>query len=71
MTHDATVHTPAQKQQQPGPLHARLHSAATALSDADLLGRMVSLAGAEREATVELIAYLAELDARRLHLGPG
>ena len=46
-------------------------STAARLSDADLLRRVVVLATAEREATVELVAHLAELDARRLHLGEG
>jgi hypothetical protein len=41
------------------------------LSDADLLRRVVALAGRERAATVELVAHLAELDARRLYLGEG
>jgi hypothetical protein len=46
-------------------------STAARLSDADLLRRVVVLATAEREATVELVAHLAELDARRLYLGEG
>jgi hypothetical protein len=37
---------------------------ATVLSDADLLIRIQSLAGQEREATAELVAHLAVLDAR-------
>ena len=37
---------------------------ASALSDHDLLARLGTLAGKEREATVELIAHLAALDAR-------
>ena len=37
---------------------------ATALSDQDLLARLGALAGNEREATVDLIAHLAALDAR-------
>ena len=44
---------------------------AARLSDADLLRRVVVLAGLEREATVELVAHLAELDARRLYLAEG
>jgi hypothetical protein len=71
MTREAPLHTPDPKQEAPEPLHARLHSAATSLSDADLLSRVVSLARAEREATVELVAHLAELDARKLYLGQG
>ena len=49
----------------------RLHSIAAALSDRDLLRRVVLLAGREREATVELVGHLAELDARRLHVAEG
>ena len=37
---------------------------AVALSDQDLLARLSALAGKEREATVDLIAHLAALDAR-------
>jgi len=37
---------------------------ASALSDHDLLARLGTLAGKEREATVELVAHLAALDAR-------
>src|SRR5712691_6185221 len=37
---------------------------AAALSDHDLLTRLTALAGREREATVELVAHLAALDAR-------
>jgi len=44
---------------------------AARLSDADLLRRVVVLAGLERETTVELVAHLAELDARRLYRGEG
>jgi hypothetical protein len=44
---------------------------ASHLSDDDLVAKVRSLAGREREATVELIAHLAELDARRLYLGAG
>jgi hypothetical protein len=46
-------------------------SAVTALSDADLLAAVVCLAGRERGTTLELVAHLAELDARRLYLGAG
>jgi hypothetical protein len=41
------------------------------LTDADLLAQVTRLASAERHATVQLIAALAELDARRLYLGQG
>jgi hypothetical protein len=51
--------------------HSRLLSAAARLSDAELLSRVVRLAGEERGATVELVAHSAELDARRLFLGDG
>src|SRR2546425_1168616 len=45
-----------------------LLSMAARLSNAELLRRVVVLAGREREATVELVGHLAELDPRRLHL---
>ncbi len=41
------------------------------LSDAALLTQTVRAAGAERRATVDLVAFLAEADARRLYLGQG
>lgn len=41
------------------------------LSDAALLAQTVRAAGAERRATVDLVAFLAEADARRLYLGQG
>jgi len=52
------------------PIHlsCRFVSAAARLSDPDLLRRVTLLAGAERETTVDLVAHLAELDARRLYL---
>src|SRR6266446_3412442 len=37
---------------------------ASALSDQDLLARLETLAGKEREASVELVAHLAALDSR-------
>jgi hypothetical protein len=43
----------------------------TTLSDADLLVEVSRLATCERQATVQLIASLVELDARRLYLGQG
>lgn len=43
----------------------------TTLSDRDLLEKATHLAGDERRATTELIAALAEVDARRLYLGEG
>jgi uncharacterized protein DUF222 len=44
---------------------------ATALSNEDLRRRLEVLAGRQREATVELIAHLAELDRRRLYVTEG
>ncbi len=41
------------------------------LSDAELLARVAQLAAREREATVALVAHLAEFDARRLYLAEG
>ena len=37
---------------------------ASDLSDQDLLARIAALAGKERQASVELVAHLAELDTR-------
>src|SRR6266478_6017049 len=39
---------------------------ASALSDQDLLARLETLAGKEREASVELVAHLAALDTRKM-----
>lgn len=44
---------------------------AARLSDAELTAQVKLLAGAEREATVALVAHLAELDRRRLYLAAG
>jgi hypothetical protein len=52
-------------------MHDKLLSMAAGLSDAELLRRVVLFAGREREATVELVGHLAELDARRLHIAEG
>ena len=41
------------------------------LSDDDLVSEVKRLAGCVRDVTAELIAHLAELDARRLYLGAG
>jgi hypothetical protein len=41
------------------------------LSDADLLSTVQRLAVGERHATAQLIASIAELDARRLYLAEG
>jgi hypothetical protein len=46
-------------------------TAAATLSDRELLRRIEVLAGQERDATVELIAHLAELDTRKLFRGEG
>ena len=46
-------------------------AAVTHLSDQALIEEVQVAAGREREATVRLIALLAELDARRLYLGQG
>jgi 5-methylcytosine-specific restriction endonuclease McrA len=46
-------------------------SLAATLSDAALLARVKTLAEQERLVTADLIASLAELDARRLYLGAG
>ena len=43
----------------------------TRLSDAELVARMKSLVARERDATAQLIAHLAELDTRDLHLREG
>jgi hypothetical protein len=45
-------------------LNTNLIALATELSDHDLLARITALAVNEREATVELLAHLAELDSR-------
>jgi hypothetical protein len=41
------------------------------MRDTDLIARVTELASAERYATAQLVAALAELDARRLYLGQG
>jgi hypothetical protein len=45
--------------------------AAAALSDHELLQHVKRLAANERHATAQLVAHLAEMDARRLYLGEG
>ena len=53
-------------------MHTNILATATALSDEDLLSRLPVLAGREREASVELVAHLAVLDARpALYLADG
>jgi 5-methylcytosine-specific restriction endonuclease McrA len=48
-----------------------LESSTSSLSDDQLLASVKSLACAERKATAELIAALAEVDRRKLYLGEG
>jgi hypothetical protein len=45
-------------------MNTNLLALASGLSDKDLLARIAALAGKEREASVELVAHLAELDTR-------
>jgi hypothetical protein len=60
--HDRVLHTV---------MHENILAIAARLSDDALLARLKLLAGRERDATVELVAHLAELDARKTHLGEG
>ena len=55
---------------QPEPAHARedLLASLRRLSDADLVARVKSLAARERGVTALLVAHLAELDMRDVHL---
>jgi len=48
-----------------------LFGIAARLTNDELVGRVRLLATREREATVELVAHLAELDTRKLHLAQG
>ena len=48
-----------------------LLATARALSDSELLARVGSWAGREREATAEVVAHVAELEVRKLHLRDG
>src|SRR5258707_14625139 len=43
----------------------------TCLSDAELIARVKSLVASERDATAHLVAHLAELDTRDVHLRAG
>jgi hypothetical protein len=52
-------------------MHENILATAARLSDEALLARLKSLAVRERDATVELVGHLAELDGRRAHLGEG
>ena len=52
-------------------MHENILAAAARLSDDALHACLKSLALRERDATVELVGHLAELDGRRAHLGEG
>jgi hypothetical protein len=52
-------------------MNSNILDSVTRLPDRDLLSRLADLARRERDVTVELIAHLAELDARKLHRGEG
>src|SRR4026208_2577732 len=43
----------------------------SSMSDRELLGRIVRVAGDERHITADLLALIGECDARRLYLGEG
>ena len=45
-------------------MNTNILATAAGLSDRDLLARLYALAGRERQASVELVAHLAVLDAR-------
>ena len=71
MSFDTTGRARRRAMVEGGQMQDKLLAVAARLSDADLLRRVVVLATREREATVELVAHLAELDARRLYAGEG
>ena len=52
-------------------MHSDILANAAALSDRELLKRLAALAGREREVSAELVAHLAEVDARRIHEAEG
>jgi hypothetical protein len=52
-------------------MSTQMLSAASRLSDQELLAQVSILARREREATAVLVAHLAVLDERRLYLGEG
>jgi hypothetical protein len=52
-------------------MHEQLLAAAHCLSDDALIARLKALVAKERDATVELVAHLAELCSRRLDLSEG
>ena len=45
-------------------MNTNILATAAGLSDRDLIARLYALAGRERQASVELVAHLAVLDAR-------
>jgi hypothetical protein len=51
-------------------MNTHIHSART-LADEELLARVKSLAARERGATAELVAHLAEVETRKLHVASG
>ncbi|HEU4890314.1 MAG TPA: hypothetical protein VFT47_02115 [Vicinamibacterales bacterium] len=52
-------------------MRTNLLDVAAALSDVELIQHVKRLATNERQATAQLVAHLAEMDARRLYLGEG
>ena len=60
--HDRVLHTV---------MHENILATAARLSDDALHARLKHFAGRERDATVELVGHLAELDGRKSHLGEG
>src|SRR5437773_1863226 len=55
---------------QPG-MQNDILASLTRLSDAELVARMKSLVARERDATAQIVAHLAELDTRDVHLREG
>ena len=60
--HDRVLHTV---------MHENILATAARLSDDALHSRLKHFAGRERDATVELVGHLAELDGRKTRLGEG
>ena len=52
-------------------MHENILATAARLSDDALHARLKHFAGRERDATVELVGHLAELDGRKTYLGEG
>jgi len=52
-------------------LYTLTHQALTHLADADLVARVQTLVGRDRYTTAEIVAHLAELDTRDVHLRAG